>query len=340
MKQKYSFALIVFVLALAGCGNKTNRLNLSGTVKNVASGIIYLQRYENKSFFTIDSTEIVNGTFKFTGKAELPEIYGLAIDNSGNPFHSFIIFLDNNSIKVELDTVDEFKNTVVTGSKEQDLLKEFSGKFRSPVSEILKEHPASLAALYVFYRYYSYRLSSDEIKENLKLLDPKFQNTEYVKVLSELAGNVDKVAAGKKAPDFQAQTRDGKSVYLSDFIGRGYVLIDFWASWCAPCRKENPDLVKLYEKYRDKGFELISVSLDHKTDAWINAIEKDGLTWTQLVDLNAWAGEGVKTYGVRLIPYKFLIDKDGIIVAKNLRGENLDELLNSKLQNDTKLNNK
>jgi peroxiredoxin len=332
MKRKYFFTLLVFSLIIGGCGENPNKLNLSGTVKNASSGTIYLQRYENKSFFTIDSTEIVNGAFKFTGEVKLPEIYGLAIDNSGNPFHSFIVFLDNSPIKVELDTVHEFKNTVVTGSKEQDLLKEFSGKFRTPVSEILKEHPSSLAALYAFYRYYSYRLSSEEIKENLKLVDPKFQDTEYVKVLSELAENIDRVAVGKKAPNFQAQTREGKSVYLSDFIGRGYVLIDFWASWCAPCRKENPDLVKLYDKYKAKGFEFISVSLDHKADAWINAIEKDGLTWTQLGDFNAWAGEGVKTYGVRLIPYKFLIDKNGIIVAKNLRGEDLDKLLDKYLK--------
>jgi peroxiredoxin len=317
---------------IEGCGKNPNKLDLSGTVSNVSSGTIYLQRYENKSFFTVDSTEIVNGEFKFTGEVELPEIYGLAIDNSGNPFHSFIVFLDNNPIKVALDTVAEFKNTVVTGSKEQDLLNELSGKFRTPLAEILKEHPSSLAALYVFYRYYSYRLSSEEIRENLKLLDPKFQNTEYVKVLSELAENVDKVAIGKKAPNFQARTRDGKNVQLTDFTGRGFVLLDFWASWCAPCRKENPDLVKLYEKYRDKGFELISVSLDHKADAWINAVEKDGLTWTQLVDFNAWAGEAVKTYGVRLIPYKFLIDKNGIIVEKNLRGKDLDILLSKYLE--------
>jgi peroxiredoxin len=331
--MKYSFVSIIFALVIfGGCGKNPNKLNLSGTVKNVSSGKIYLQRYENKSFFNIDSTDIVNGTFKFTNEVKLPEIYGLAIDNSGNPFHSFIIFLDNNPIKVELDSVDEFKNTIVTGSKEQDLLKEFSGKFRTPVSDILKEHPSSLAALYVFYRYYSYRLSSEEIKANLQLLDPKFKDTEYVKVLSELADNIDRVATGKKAPNFQARTREGKNVYLSEFIGHGYVLIDFWASWCAPCRKENPDLVKLYGKYKDKGFEIISVSLDHRTDAWIKAIEKDGLPWTQLVDYDAWAGEGVKTYGVRLIPYKFLIDKDGVIVAKNLRGTNLDELLGKYLE--------
>jgi len=327
MKINYFLLVTGCVLLLAACGNNPNRLNLSGTVKNTSSGTIYLQRYENKSFFIIDSTQIVDGKFEFKNEVKLPEIYGLAIDNSGNPFHSFLIFLDRNPIIVELDTIHEFKHTVVKGSKEQDLLNELSGKFKTPVNEILKEHPSSLAALYVFYRYYSYRLSPQEIREGIQLLDTTFRKTEYVKVLSELANNLENVAVGSKAPDFQAQTRDGKTVKLSDFLGRGYVLIDFWASWCGPCRKESPDLVKLYEKYKDKGFEFIGVSLDNKTKPWIDAIEKDGLQWMQLIDLGAWAGEGVKTYGVRLVPYKFLINKDGIIVAKNLRGEDLDKLV-------------
>ena len=331
MKVKYSFLIIGCLLLLVGCGKNTNKLDLSGTVVNASSGTIYLQRYENKSFFTLDSVQIVDGKFKFEKEVKLPEIYGLAIDNSGNPFHSFLLLLDNHPTVVKLDTIHEFKNTVVIGSKEQDLLNELSGKFKTPLNEILKAHPSSLAALYVFYRYYSYRLSPQEIREGIQLLDTTFLNTPYVKVLDELANNLEKVAVGSKAPDFQAQTRDGKVVKLSDYLGKGYVLIDFWASWCVPCRKESPDLVNLYKKYKDMGLEIIGVSLDNQTKPWLGAIEKDGLAWTQLIDPKAWAGEGVKTTGVRLIPYKFLIDKDGTIVAKNLRGEDLDKLVASYL---------
>jgi peroxiredoxin len=314
-------------LLLAGCADNPESLNLSGTVKNVTSGWVYLQRYENKSFFTIDSTRIENGKFSFRNNVKLPEIFGLAIENSGNPFHSFLVFLDHNPITIELDTINEFKQTKVTGSREHDLFKELSKNLSVPINEILAEHPSSLAALYIFYRYYSYRLSPEEIREGIRLLDSSFQNIEYVRVLNEVAVNLENVDIGHKAPDFKAQTTEGKPVRLSDYLGNGYILVDFWASWCVPCRKESPELVELYEKYNHKGFEIIGVSLDNKTKPWLHAIEQDGLHWTQLIDPDAWAGEGVATYGVRLIPYKFLIDKDGVIVAKNLRGVNLDELV-------------
>lgn len=329
MNKKIVFITVAILTILTmSCSKDPNRLDLSGTVNDKLSGKIYLQRYENKSFFTIDSADIKNGKFKFETKVKLPEIYGLSLDGSGvNPFSSFILFLDNNPTTVVFDTTDNFKNTVVEGSKEHDLFLDIRKRRDTDISEIIKEHPSSIAALYVLYRYYSFRLSPAEIKANIDLLDPALKNTAYVKVLEELANTLDKVAVGQKAPDFEATDREGNPVKFSDYLGKGYVLIDFWASWCAPCRKENPNLVKAYEIYKEKGFEIVGISLDNKTTPWLGAIEQDGLTWPQLIDEKAWAGQGVKDYGVRLIPANFLIDKDGIIVAKNLKGENLQETL-------------
>ncbi|MFT5337296.1 MAG: thiol-disulfide isomerase/thioredoxin, partial [Luteibaculaceae bacterium] len=102
-----------------------------------------------------------------------------------------------------------------------------------------------------------------------------------------------------------------------------YVLIDFWASWCRPCRAENPNVVAMYKKYKRKGFEIYSVSLDRTKDAWVNAIKQDGLTWTHVSDLKFWQSEGAKTYGVSGIPFTVLIDKEGKIIATNIRGESL-----------------
>jgi len=133
-----------------------------------------------------------------------------------------------------------------------------------------------------------------------------------------------KTAVGTAAAEITQLTPEGKSVSLSSFRGK-YVLLDFWASWCGPCRAENPNVVKAYNEYRDKGFTVLGVSLDGASmkDKWIAAINHDGLVWTQISDLKGWENEAAKAYGVASIPQNFLIDPNGVIIAKNLRGDAL-----------------
>jgi len=132
------------------------------------------------------------------------------------------------------------------------------------------------------------------------------------------------LAPGKEAPDFEENKIDGTTMKLSDLRGK-VVLLDFWASWCGPCRKENPAVVALYNKYKDDGFTIMSVSLDKNKDSWIAAIEKDGLTWPNHVsDLNFWSSRVPKMYNVRGIPFTVLIDEEGNIIKTKLRAHQLE----------------
>ncbi len=160
----------------------------------------------------------------------------------------------------------------------------------------------------------------------VKGLKTEFGTDPYVK---EILASVpkDEPQEGDDAPEIKLADIDGKILPLSSLKGK-YVLIDFWASWCGPCRMENPNVVRTYNKYKDKGFTIYSVSLDNAKPNWINAIQKDGLTWTNHVsDLKGWQSEGAALYSVRGIPATFLLDKNGVIIAKNLRGAMLDQKL-------------
>lgn len=135
-----------------------------------------------------------------------------------------------------------------------------------------------------------------------------------------------RLMVGSVAPDFSQETPDGKILKLSDLRGK-YVLIDFWASWCGPCRRENPNVVRMYEQYKEKGFEILGVSLDQSRERWLDAIAADGLKWPQVSDLKGWANVVAQNYEVSSIPKTILVDPKGVIVAKDLRGQTLENML-------------
>ncbi len=152
----------------------------------------------------------------------------------------------------------------------------------------------------------------------------KYQTTEpeAAAQVAKLLKSAGSFVAGGEAPDFTMNDRDGKPVKLSDFRGK-VMLVDFWASWCGPCRKENPHVVELYHKYHDKGFDVLGVSLDKTKEPWLAAIEKDGLVWNHVSDLKGWTNSAAQLYGVTSIPHTVLVDREGKIIARNLRGEQL-----------------
>jgi peroxiredoxin len=134
------------------------------------------------------------------------------------------------------------------------------------------------------------------------------------------------LAIGQLAPEISLPNPDGTVVPLSSLRGK-YVLVDFWAKWCGPCRRENPNIVRAYNQYKDKGFTVYGVSLDRSKADWLQGIQEDGLTWTHVSDLKYWQSEAAKTYNITAIPFSLLLDPNGKIIAKNLRGQALDEKL-------------
>jgi len=187
----------------------------------------------------------------------------------------------------------------------------------------IKANPGSIVSLAALRENFS-SLDASEADALFNGLSASLKNTAAGKQLAQQIETARLTAIGAVAPDFTQNDVNDKPVKLSDFRGK-YVLLDFWASWCGPCRAENPHVVAAYNQYKDKNFTVLGVSLDQpgKKNAWLEAIEKDGLTWTHVSDLKFWDNEVAKQYGVRGIPQNYLIGPDGKIIAKNLRGEAL-----------------
>lgn len=227
------------------------------------------------------------------------------------------------------------RDTTVSISARRNLMLERNKAIKERQELRLKyihNNPSSPFAIKALRDYAGITIKPDVIEPIYNSLDQKIRSSAEGRQYAERIRVAKYTSIGSEAPDFEMKDPDGNNLKLSDFRGK-YVLLDFWASWCMPCRAEHPYLREVYKNYQDKGFEIFAVSLEQegKKQAWLNAIEKDKITWPQVSDLNFFNSKAALLYGINAIPQNFLLDKEGKIVAKNLRGQALDTFLKQNL---------
>lgn len=333
--MKKSLLILLTAVLTAACGG-TKGFVVKGDIQGL-DGKVYLALMQGKTPQIIDSTTVEAGKFEFKGEVQHPMFAQI----QSADYKTVVMFYLENSPEILINGNMEQKEAIaVTGSAEDALAKQFAetikaaGEDRAAAMDaIFAANPKSVAAAYIFFRQRVPSLDYTQMREGIAKFDTSLQNIVYLKQVAERANTLEKVAVGNPFVDFELpDTTRTNMVKLSDVAGKGkYVLLDFWAGWCGPCRRENPNVVANFKKYQDKGFTVFGVSLDKTEEQWKDAINKDGLAWTNVSDIAFWDCGPAKLYGVSSIPSNVLIDPQGIIIARNIREEALGQTLDSLL---------
>ncbi|MGM0636270.1 MAG: redoxin domain-containing protein [Bacteroidota bacterium] len=357
----------VMVLAFAACQNSNESISFDAEAKGIDDGTkVYLATLgENNNTVPLDTTEVSEGKFELalTDGSEGQKLNLIKVEGKkGN-----LLFIDEGKPLTATVYGDSLRASVVKGGENNGLMKEYIGLIndfqkqasniqaemqqamangdrsamvegRNKSKEIEKENiekrkqlasenPNSLVSLMIMSDLLNgNKITNKEAKSFFKEIDPALKDYTLGKSFQQKIAQMNATDIGAKAPEFSGPTPDGDELALKDAMGK-LTLIDFWASWCKPCRVENPNIVSIYNDYKDKGFSVIGVSLDKPNQAakWKNAIESDELDWHHVSNLKFWRDPIAVKYGVKSIPKAFLIDEEGVIVAKDLRGNQLRE---------------
>lgn len=272
---------------------------------------------------------VENKTISFSGDKSQPGEYKIEGSASHNDFDQFV--KEFIPLAQQLSTLASVINNTMPGADRDSLLsthKNMELAVQKSIDKMVQEKPKSLVTAFVLSATYGFKEDPLQLEERYNKLDPSVKETETGKQVATTIAESKIGAIGSLATDFTQADTSGAPVALSSFRGK-YVLVDFWASWCVPCRQENPNVVENFKKFSPKNFTVLGVSLDRQgqKERWIEAIHEDKLTWTHVSDLQFWNNAAARLYRIQSIPQNYLLDPDGKIIAKNLRGQALEAKL-------------
>lgn len=317
----------ILTLLILSCKEKPiQEFSLIGQTKDIENGMVIYLTYDKFK----DSTIIVNNTFNFQTK--LPYSPIKAVLRTKDNFAYRFLWLEENSMTFDA-TNGDFLTANVTGSESEDLRQElyrvadtFPKEKRLKMEiKFVKENPNSIVSASIL-SVYATTFGKKKTTELFEHFSEQNKNSNYGQKIAKYLKLNKEPKIGEQFADFEMSDQYGKSLKLSDIKGKT-VLLEFWSSWCGPCRKENPNLVKTYEKFKPKGFEIFAVSLDVDKNSWLDAIEKDNLNWNHVCDFKGDENEASLIYGITGIPDNFLISENGEVIGRDLRGENLNQKL-------------
>jgi peroxiredoxin len=356
--KKFFFLILAVtpILTIAQQKKKSSPAVAEKSIKNNAEYIIsgVVEGYEDGT--TVDllngnnrmpetTTTISKGKFSLKGHVESPD-FKLLTFNKSSAF--VLLFLDNSNITITLKK-DELDKAIVTGSNSHQDFMEYSNvakpyeplfqqqsitdqaaaqKCITVLTDFIDNKRSSFISPLAIYRIHQLNSDADMMERLFSLLTPEVKSSSIGNYIAQQITDSKKDPMGKVIPDFELPDVNGNMVNIKSFRGK-FVLVDFWASWCGPCRGENPNVVTAYNKYKDRNFTVLGISLDKSKDPWLEAIKKDGLVWQHISDLKGWSNAVAQQFGIQSIPQNFLLDPSGVVIGKNLRGEDLEQKLES-----------
>ena len=370
-KLIYRIFSLSFLLFLSSCGSSDNQFELIGNADVSDGTMIYvLQADQNNQPYIKDSTSVQSNSFKFKGISSTPQIsyiqvegvngYVLAILENGDikadiykdsiskskvygtkSNDDFIKYKSETKSLVDVmnNISSDAQNAIMSGDvvTAMELEKEYNSKEREVMlyewDFIVDNLDSYMSALLLEVFMIENKVNKDSIIDVYESFSNRIKVSDVGKNIADLLSQFeDPIEVGEIAPDFTAPSIDGPDITLSNvLLDNKVTLLDFWAAWCRPCRIENPNLVRLHKKYKDAGFDLIGFSLDRTREQWEQAVIDDDLPWTQVSNLNFWNDPVARRYSIRAIPQSYLLNKDGLVMGKNLRGQELEDRILSLL---------